>query len=83
MIGKEEPLSEEKLCPLLAMYKAPEYHTALDMADRLVNLFGPGHTSVLYTNPLNRTHIDAFHRRMKTVRVLINTPSSQGAIGDL
>lgn len=46
-------------------------------------MFGPGHTSVLYTNPLNRKNIAYFNSKIKTVRVLINTPSSQGAIGDL
>ncbi|GAX83565.1 hypothetical protein CEUSTIGMA_g10990.t1 [Chlamydomonas eustigma] len=82
MIGKEEPLSEEKLCPVLGMYRAADYASAVDMADRLVRFAGPGHTSVLYTNPLNRDHIDRFGSVVKTVRVLINTPASQGAIGD-
>lgn len=83
IIGKEEPLSEEKLCPVLAMYKAPDFKGAVDMADRLVNLFGPGHTSVLHTNPRNREHIDFFNETIKTVRVLVNTPASHGAIGDI
>ncbi|KAL4451627.1 hypothetical protein ABPG75_007289 [Micractinium tetrahymenae] len=83
VIGKEEPMSEEKLCPVLAMYRAPDFKGAVDMADRLVNLFGPGHTSVLHTNPRNRDHIDYFNATIKTVRVLVNTPASHGAIGDL
>ncbi|EFN58161.1 hypothetical protein CHLNCDRAFT_141971 [Chlorella variabilis] len=83
VIGKEEPLSEEKLCPVLAMYRASDFEDAVDKAARLVNLFGPGHTSVLYTNPRNRKHIDYFARVVKTVRMLVNTPASQGAIGDL
>ncbi|GAX80319.1 hypothetical protein CEUSTIGMA_g7757.t1 [Chlamydomonas eustigma] len=83
MIGKEEPLSEEKLCSVLGMYRAADYDSAVDMADRLVRFAGPGHTSVLYTNPLNRDHIDRFGSVVKTVRVLINKPASQGAIGDL
>lgn len=82
-IGKEEPLSEEKLSPILAMYRAPTFDDAVDMADALVTFGGPGHTSVLHTNPLNRAHIEQYGKRIKTVRVLINCPASQGAIGDL
>lgn len=76
-IGKHEPLSEEKLCPVLAMYRSPSFEDAVDKADRLIRLFGPGHTSVLYTNPLNKNNIDHFSQVVKTVRVLINTPASQ------
>ncbi|KAG1664035.1 hypothetical protein FOA52_010454 [Chlamydomonas sp. UWO 241] len=83
MIGHMEPLSEEKLCPILACYKAPSFEAAVDMADRLINFAGAGHTSVLYTNPLNKAHIARFSEVVKTVRVLINTPAAQGAIGDL
>lgn len=82
-IGKHEALSEEKLCPVLAMYKAPTFEKAVDMADKLITFGGPGHTSVLYTNPLNREHIQHFGVVIKTVRILINTPAAQGAIGDL
>lgn len=82
-IGKSEPLSEEKLSPILAMFRAPDFHTAVDMADRLIKFGGPGHTSVLYTNPLNKAHIAHFGDIIKTVRVLINTPAAQGAIGDV
>ncbi|PSC68567.1 bifunctional acetaldehyde-alcohol dehydrogenase [Micractinium conductrix] len=83
IIGKEEALSQEKLCPVLAMYRASNFHDAVEKADRLVMLFGAGHTSVLYTSPLNREHIQKFTLAMKTVRVLVNQPASQGAIGDL
>lgn len=82
-IGLEEPFSEEKLSPILGMYRASSFETGLEMADKLVMLFGAGHTSVLYTNHNNRKAIEAFNNKMKTVRVLINTPSSQGAIGDV
>ena len=77
VIGKTEELSEEKLCPILGMYRAPNFHTAVDMADKLIKFGGPGHTSVLYTNPLNTAHIEQFGRVIKTVRVLINTPAAQ------
>eukprot|EP00887_Chlorella_sp_A99_P006632 scaffold3.g6632.t1 len=83
VIGDSEPFSKEKLCPILGMYRARDFDAAVDMADRLINLYGAGHTSVLYTNPLNREHIEQFNRTVKTVRVLINTPSSHGAIGDV
>ncbi len=45
---------QEKLSPVLAMYRAPEFEKAVSMADQLIRFAGPGHTSVLYTNPLNR-----------------------------
>ena len=64
-IGKEEPLSEEKLCPVLAMYRAPDFHAAVAAADKLISMFGPGHTGVLYTNPLNREAIAEFGRVIK------------------
>ncbi|KAJ9514832.1 hypothetical protein QJQ45_028502 [Haematococcus lacustris] len=83
VIGKAEPLSEEKLCPVLAMYRAADFEAAASMADQLVTFGGPGHTSVLYTNPLNRAHIDYYGSLMKTVRILVNSPAAQGAIGDL
>ena len=65
MIGKEEPLSEEKLCPVLAMYHAPDFPAAVAAADKLISMFGPGHTGVLYTNPLNREAIAEFGRVIK------------------
>ncbi len=82
-IGESEPLSYEKLSPVLAMYKAKDFDDAVDKARRLVEFGGIGHTSVLYTHPNNGDRVIAFSRAMKTGRVLINTPSSQGAIGDL
>lgn len=65
------------------MYKAPTYEEAVQMSHALIMYGGAGHTSVLYTNPLNKAHILLFESTMKTVRILINTPASQGAIGDL
>lgn len=80
----EEPFSHEKLSPVLAMYKAKSFEEALDKADRLIELGGMGHTSVLYTDQLkNRDRVLTFGERMKTARTLINMPSAQGAIGDL
>ena len=82
-IGAGEPLSYEKLSPVLAMYRADSFEGALDMSVALIRFAGMGHTSVLYTDPNNIDRIELFGKASKTGRVLINQPSSQGAIGDL
>ena len=82
-IGPGEPFSYEKLSPILALYRADSFVYAVDQAKQLVNFAGRGHTSVLYTNPDNSDRITKFEFELATARVLINTPSSQGAIGDL
>lgn len=82
-VGANEAFAYEKLSPILAMYRASNFHEAVDTAEQLVEFGGLGHTSVLYTNPANLDDIAYFENKMKTGRVLINTPSSQGAIGDL
>ena len=80
----EEPFSHEKLSPVLAMYRANSFEEALDKADRLIELGGMGHTSILYTDQLkSKDRILTFGERMKTARTLINMPAAQGAIGDL
>ncbi len=83
LIGDEEPISYEKLSPVLAMYHAEDFAQAVDKAVALIRFAGMGHTSVLYTDPINEDRIETFGRRVTTGRVLINQPSSQGAIGDL
>ncbi len=82
-VGPEEEFSYEKLSPVLALYKAKNYDEAVNKAVSLIDFGGQGHTSVLYTNPMNRDRIRTFGDLLKTGRVLINTPSSHGAIGDL
>lgn len=82
-IGTNEPFSYEKLSPILAMYRASNFKDAVDKAGRLVEFGGQGHTAVLYINPEKLDDISYFKNTVKTSRVLINTPSSQGAIGDL
>ncbi|MEN9223989.1 MAG: aldehyde dehydrogenase family protein, partial [Thermostichus sp. DRC_bins_24] len=82
-VGVEEPFSYEKLAPVLALYRAKDFPAAVEIASQLVNFGGKGHTSVLYTDPANRDDIAYFENALQTSRVLINTPSSQGAIGDL
>ena len=80
----DEPFSQEKLSPVLAMYKAENFDDALDKADALVRGGGLGHTAAIYIDEQSaRARLDAFNARMKTCRVLVNTPSSQGGIGDL
>lgn len=83
-ISSEEPFAHEKLSPVLAMYRAKDFEEAVDKAEKLLNLEGEGHTSVLYTNQdINSDRVEYFGKRMKTGRILINTPSSHGGIGDL
>lgn len=76
-------LQHEKLSPILALYKADNFNRATDMALELVNLGGVGHTSVLYTDSRSQERIDYFATKLPTGRLLINSPSSQGGIGDL
>ncbi|MDR3232933.1 MAG: bifunctional acetaldehyde-CoA/alcohol dehydrogenase [Planctomycetaceae bacterium] len=82
-IGIDEPLSFEKLSPILAMYKAENFDDATDKSVALIRFAGMGHTSVLYTDQSNTDRIETYGRRALTGRVLINQPASQGAIGDL
>ena len=79
-----EEFAHEKLSPVLAMYKAKSFEEALDKADRLVADGGYGHTSSVYLNEITeKEKLSAFAARMKTCRILVNTPSSHGGIGDL
>ena len=83
-VGDEEPFAHEKLSPTLALYRRADFASALDAAAELVALGGIGHTSVLYTDQdRHPERVMAFGERMKTARILINTPSSHGGIGDL
>ena len=80
---RANPFAHEKLSPILALYKADNFNRATDMALELVNLGGVGHTSVLYTDSRSQERIDYFATKLPTGRLLINSPSSQGGIGDL
>lgn len=82
-VGETEPFSYEKLSPTLAMYRAKDFKEAVDKAVELVRFGGIGHTSVLYTDQINSERKDYFGTKMKTGRILVNMPSSQGAIGDI
>ena len=79
-----EAFAHEKLSPVLAMYRASDFADALNKADRLVADGGYGHTAAIYLNPItHKEHLTAFENRMKTCRILLNTPSAHGGIGDL
>ncbi len=78
-----EEFAHEKLSPVLAMYKSKSFEESLDKASHLIADGGYGHTSSLYINTMEKEKINAFSALMKTCRILINTPSSHGGIGDL
>ena len=79
-----EEFAHEKLSPVLAMYKAKDFEDALQKAEHLVADGGYGHTSSIYLNEVTETEkLNEFAARMKTCRILVNTPSSHGGIGDL
>ena len=79
-----EEFAHEKLSPVLAMYKSENFNDALEKAAQLIADGGYGHTSSVYLNAVTEQEkLDAFSAKMKTCRVLVNTPSSFGGIGDL
>ena len=80
----EEPFAHEKLSPVLAMYRAKSFDEAMDKAQKLLEDGGYGHTAAVYLSTRTaEDKLDAFAKRMKACRVLVNTPSAQGGIGDL
>ena len=83
-VSIDEEFAHEKLSPVLAMYHAKNFEEAMQKAERLIADGGFGHTSSVYLNAVTeRAKIDAMAERMKTCRILVNTPSSHGGIGDL
>lgn len=82
-IEMTEPFAHEKLSPVLGMYECNNFGEGAAMAAKLIAMGGFGHTSVLYCNELEQDKVDAFGKAVKTSRVLINMPASQGAIGDI
>ncbi len=89
LVGEEEstdisnPFAHEKLSPVLALYKAESYEKAVEIAHELVLLGGAGHSAALYTDTRSQERVDYFAKKIPTCRLLINSPSSQGGIGDL
>ncbi|MEF9942031.1 MAG: bifunctional acetaldehyde-CoA/alcohol dehydrogenase [Lachnospiraceae bacterium] len=79
----EEEFAHEKLSPVLAMYKAKTFDEAIKKAEQLVADGGYGHTSSLYVHPAQTEKLEQHAATMKTCRILVNTPASQGGIGDL
>lgn len=79
-----EEFAHEKLSPVLAMYKAEDIHDAFNKAEKLIADGGYGHTSSIYLDTITQQDkLEEFRSRMKTCRILVNTPSSQGGIGDI
>lgn len=79
----EDPFSREKLSPILTMYKAKDFEEATEMTFELVGKGGAGHSADLYTDTRSQERVDKFAKKIPACRVLINSPSAQGAIGDL
>lgn len=82
-ISLNEEFAHEKLSPILALYSAKNFEEAVEKSYQLVDLGGAGHTSVLYTDERKTDRINYFASKLHTGRILINSPSSHGAIGDL
>jgi len=78
-----EEFAHEKLSPVLAMYRAKTFDEAIEKAERLISDGGFGHTASLFIDPKEKEKIGKYQEAMKTCRILINTPASQGGIGDL
>jgi len=82
-INLAEEFAHEKLSPVIAIYGAKNFEDAVSKAHQLVELGGAGHTAVLYTDERKQDRIDFFAAKLHAGRILVNTPSSQGGIGDL
>ncbi|MGI2026215.1 bifunctional acetaldehyde-CoA/alcohol dehydrogenase [Endozoicomonas acroporae] len=80
-VGPEFPLSREKLSPVLGVLKAKDAHHAVELADQMLNFGGLGHSAVLHAQ--DNQVIDEFSLAMKAGRIIINSPSTHGAIGDI
>ena len=80
-VGRNYPLSGEKLSPILAFYRGTDYKQGIELADKIVRYGGLGHSAVIHSN--NEEVIDNFAKAIKTGRLIINSPSTHGAIGDL
>jgi acetaldehyde dehydrogenase/alcohol dehydrogenase len=83
-VDMSEEFAHEKLSPVLALYRANDFDEAMDKAERLIEDGGHGHTASVYLNPLaQKNRLARFTQRMETCRIIVNTPSSHGGIGDL
>ena len=80
-VGEQYPLSREKLSPILAYYKVKDFKQGIERADQVVRFGGLGHSAVIHSE--NSSVIDEFAKVIKTGRLIVNSPSTHGAIGDL
>lgn len=80
-VGPDHPLSKEKLSPVLAVLKAADVEMGFNLCEKMIDLGGLGHSSVIHSN--DNDVINAFSGRMRTGRIIVNSPSTHGAIGDL
>jgi len=80
-VGPDEPLTREKLCPVLTVLRAGSQQQGFDLAADMVAFHGQGHSAVIHTG--DSALAEAYGTRMKTVRIIVNAPSSQGAIGGI
>nr|WP_033404818.1 bifunctional acetaldehyde-CoA/alcohol dehydrogenase [Gracilibacillus lacisalsi] len=80
-VGPDEPLSREKLSPILACYQVKNYQEGFKRCEEMLEFGGLGHSAVIHSN--DQEIIEAFGKRMKAGRIIVNAPSSQGAIGDI
>ena len=83
-VDLSEEFAHEKLSPVLAMYRAKDIQDAFAKAEKLIDDGGLGHTSSIYLNTATeQAKLEEFQQRMKTCRIVVNTPSSHGGLGDL
>ncbi|WP_194823232.1 bifunctional acetaldehyde-CoA/alcohol dehydrogenase [Micromonospora sp. S-DT3-3-22] len=80
-VGPDEPLTREKLCPVLAVLRADSREQGLRYAEQMVEFHGLGHSAVIHT--ADEELVEEFGRRVKAVRIIWNSPASQGGIGDM
>ncbi|MEU7956424.1 bifunctional acetaldehyde-CoA/alcohol dehydrogenase [Micromonospora humida] len=80
-VGPDEPLTREKLCPVLAVLRADSREQGLRYAEQMVEFHGLGHSAVIHT--ADEDLVEEFGRRVKAVRIIWNSPASQGGIGDM
>lgn len=81
--GPEEPFAQEKLCPILAMYRVPTFRMALELAVELVQQGGSGHTAGLHIDPSEKEDLEKWSAKLKTCRLIVNSPTSLGGIGGI
>lgn len=82
-VGPSEPLSYEKLSPVLGLFCVEDFHAAVAKAEQLIKFGGLGHTASYYTNEKNHDRIEYYGDKLKIVRLLVNIPAAHGAIGDI